>query len=330
MKNVAEGTYSPSLSTWSMVPQKGGTEHSFSNSSSQQNESADVCEKGTQTNTADDEAILQSVSSSTQYGWQDHFVVIEGEMVSRPKVSTTKTGGTSLPLDDDEEFTRMMLLEEQVEQLKEYDIPALRKQLQDANIDLNKWKERALAAEKKARLFEKFTTRVRHLHSSLVTESSQQSGDDESAVREGRDAEGFYLVHSVRFNKSLETIKKGARTTEDQNSRGVEDDGGVVAAGTFDSLYPRMRTREEGSSSGDSKTTATGDALLSLHGMDGVMSPRDDEEELKIRHALVELWMAVQELLRMEDEETSSSSSSSSQHSSTCTEDETSLGDQYL
>ncbi|UKZ70894.1 uncharacterized protein TrAtP1_011865 [Trichoderma atroviride] len=242
----------------------------------------------------------------------------------------TPSNAIRRPTGTTKESARMILLETEIQQLKEFDMAALHQQLQDANGKLSKWKERALAAEKKARLFQKFTMRVRHLYGSPSNKGSCQSGDDGSAVREESDAQGSYLVHSVRLHKALEAIEKGVQATGYQESIGLGD-GDAIAAKIFQSLYPRMQTRDGppcgGSPSGGSKATATGDALL-LQSMDGVASPRDDEETLKLRLAMVELWMAVQELLRMEDEEassttsSSSTSSSSSQQSSTFTKNE--------
>lgn len=212
----------------------------------------------------------------------------------------------------------MILLETEIRQLKDFDMPALRQQLQDANGKLSKWKERALAAEKKARLFQKFTTRVRHVYGSRLNEGSCQGGDDGSVVKEGSDAQGSYLIHSVRLNKALEAIKNGVPATGYQESIGLGD-GDALAVKVFQSLYPGMHTRDGlpsgGSPSGSSKATTTGGALLS-QSMDGVASPRDDEETVRLRLGMVELWMAVQELLRMEDEEASSTTSSSSPSSS--------------
>ncbi|KAL7919758.1 hypothetical protein ACQKWADRAFT_315368 [Trichoderma austrokoningii] len=169
-------------------------------------------------------------------------------------------------------------------------IPALRQQLQDARQDLNRWKERSLAAERKARLFQKFTTRVRRLHGSLMTGGS-------AVVREESDAEGSYLVHSVRLKEALGGLERGDETSASM-------------------MY-----------GSPSETAAVADSALPVHGMDGVASPRDDEDLLKLRLAMVELWMVVQELLRLEDEEASSSSSpssssSSSQQLASFTEDE--------
>ncbi|KAM0461592.1 hypothetical protein ACHAPV_004300 [Trichoderma viride] len=307
---------------------------SGSNGSKQGDAFTDVCEKGTQTNTIEDEVASQSVSAFTQHDYMDHSAVMESELVSRPDSSSTKAENGSMTWDE-KESARMILLEAEIQQLKSSEISTLRQQLQDMNGNLNKWKERALAAERRAKLFQKFTTRVRHLYGSLLTGGSCQSGDDGLTVKEESDAEGSYLIRSVRFNKALEAIERGSQTTGDQESTYVGD-GDVIAMKIFQSLYPRMHTRDGspsgGSPTGCSKTTATGDALI-LQSMDGVASPRDDEETLKLRLGMVDLWMAVQELLRMEDEEasstTSSSSSSSFEQSSTFTNERSST-DAYL
>lgn len=339
IKDEVEAKYGSYPTTWTIALQTEDAEHlSGSNSSKQGGAFIDVSEKGTQTNMIEDELTSLSVSAPTQDGYMDHSAVTESELVSRPDGSSTKAENDSMT-GDEKESARMILLEAEIQQLKESDIPALHQQLRDTSGNLNKWKERALAAEKKARLFQKFTTRVRHLYGSLLTETSRQSGDDELAVKEESDAQGSYLIHSVRFERALEAIERGTQATGDQESTDLRD-GDAIAVKIFQSLYPRMHARNGspgGSPSGGSMATATGDALLLQQSMDGVASPRDDEETLKLRLGMVELWMVVQELLQMEEEEASSTSSSSSsssssafQQSSDLTQNERSSTDAFL
>jgi hypothetical protein len=338
IKDVAEAKDSSSSNTWSIAPQTDDAEHLLGrNGSQERGASIDVCDKGTQTDIIEDEVTSHLVSSSAQGNSLNHSAVVESELVSRLDGSSTKAENGSVTLGE-QESAEMKQLKMEIHHLKESDIPELCQQLQDVKRDLDKWKERALVAENKAKLFQKFTTRVKRLHGSLSSEGSRQSGDVGFAVKEESDAEGSYLIHSVRFKNALEAIERGTQATGDQESTDMGD-GDVIAAKIFQSLCPRMHTRDGSPSSespsGGSETTAMDDGLP-LHGMDGVASPRDDEELLKLRLGMVELWMVVQELLRVEEEEASSSSSSpsssssSSQQLSPLTGDENFLEDAFL
>lgn len=175
-------------------------------------------------------------------------------------------------------------LKSRMQQLDEGEAAALRDQLREANRDMQKWREKAEAAEKKARMFQKFTTRVRSIHGSLVTDGSRQSGDElcdevvSVSGRRHRDSEGSYQIHRVRFSKSIEAMGREAG--------GVSDNGGVIPEEVHDTQ------------SKDELPVGASD----LYGMDGVMSPRGGGK-LDFGPAAIELWIAAQELLLEEAEE---------------------------
>ncbi|KAM0264238.1 hypothetical protein ACHAQJ_000725 [Trichoderma viride] len=310
LKDVADEKYSPSSNTWSMVNKQDDTQDSCGGSR-QRVASIDVYERGTQTEVVDDAAMPASVSADMRDGCRDRSTMTDGEVFSIVR-SCTGMEDIRSRLEELEQLLDMKSAEAtqlklQVQQLEEYDVLTLRDQVKAANRDLQKWRERAQVAEKKAKMFQKFTTRIRSIHGSLMTESSQQGGDDlcgEMVAKEGRDAEGSYQVHRVRFAKGSEATERS----------GDMEERSIVSVKMQDCLHHKQSKDE---SSWDGSRAAPGD----LHGMDGVASPKE-EGKLDFGLAAVELWIAAQELLLMEDEE-------ASQQSSTCT-DESPLEDQYI
>jgi hypothetical protein len=282
-----------------------------------------MCERGTQTEVIDDEAMLNSMSSATHYGQLDHSTMTDSEVLSHDS-PCTEPDDIHSRLQELEQLlkiksTEAAQLKLRAQELGEYDISTLRDQVNVANRDMQNWRERAEIAERKAKMFQKFTTRIRSIHSSLLTEGSQLGGDDfcdEVVAKEGRDAEGSYQVHRVRFTKSSEAIGRGGADGIVDEKRGDMGNGSVVSVKMQDYLHHKQSKDEL--SSDESGAAAPGD----LHGMDGVASPKE-EGKFDFGLAAVELWIAAQELLLMEDEE-------ASQQLSTSTSDESSSEDQYI
>ncbi|KAL6831409.1 hypothetical protein J3E69DRAFT_364293 [Trichoderma sp. SZMC 28015] len=179
------------------------------------------------------------------------------------------------------EVTQLQL---RVQQLEESHPASLSEQLREASTEIQKWREKAEAAERKAARFQRFTTRIRSIHSSLaMAEGSRQSGDDEVISLEGRDAEGSYRATRVRFTKSLGS-----------EASGIPRFDGVVQ----DDLNE---------SKSDEETTSTdglGRHHRDFHGLDGVTSPR----MVDFGSAAVAMWIAAQEYLEMEEGEASGDS----------------------
>ncbi|KAK4075675.1 hypothetical protein Trihar35433_2235 [Trichoderma harzianum] len=182
------------------------------------------------------------------------------------------------------EVTQLQL---RVQQLEESHPASLSEQLREASTEIQKWREKAEAAERKAARFQRFTTRIRSIHSSLaMAEGSRQSGDDEVISLEGRDAEGSYRATRVRFTKSLGS-----------EASGVARFDGVVAEDVQDDLHESKSDEEAPSMNG------LGQHHRDFHGLDGVTSPR----MVDFGSAAVAMWIAAQEYLEMEEGEASGS-----------------------
>ncbi|KAL6876232.1 hypothetical protein HDV57DRAFT_156662 [Trichoderma longibrachiatum] len=203
---------------------------------------------------------------------------------------------------------RVMLLEE-----TDTDTAALHQQLDVAVREAQRWREKAEAAESKARIFEKFTSRIRSIHSSLaVGEGSRVSGDaNEMVSTQGKDAEGSYRAYRVRFSGlgdgagSLTItgnedgpVAGGSTGTEGEIVADEVDDGGELTS-------PSTATPWS-SEQGAPYPTAPG--LPALQSLDGVTSPAATagQGSMDFSSAAMAMWVATQELLMMEDEEAAS------------------------
>ncbi|PTB78850.1 hypothetical protein M440DRAFT_1328145 [Trichoderma longibrachiatum ATCC 18648] len=188
---------------------------------------------------------------------------------------------------------RVMLLEE-----TDTDTAALRQQLDVAVREAQRWREKAEAAESKARIFEKFTSRIRSIHSSLaVGEGSRVSGDaNELVSTQGKDAEGSYRAYRVRFSDG--PVAGGSTGTEGEIVAEELDDGGELTS-------PSTATPWS-SEQGAPYPTAPG--LPALQSLDGVTSPAATagQGSMDFSSAAMAMWVATQELLMMEDEEAAS------------------------
>ncbi|KAL7785298.1 hypothetical protein V8C43DRAFT_325149 [Trichoderma afarasin] len=179
------------------------------------------------------------------------------------------------------EVTQLQL---RVQQLEESHPASLSEQLREASTEIQKWREKAEAAERKAARFQRFTTRIRSIHSSLaMAEGSRQSGDDEVISLEGRDAEGSYRATRVRFTKSLGS-----------EASGIPRFDGVVQDDLIESKSDEETTSTDG----------LGRHHRDFHGLDGVTSPR----MVDFGSAAVAMWIAAQEYLEMEEGEASGDS----------------------
>lgn len=183
------------------------------------------------------------------------------------------------------EVTQLQL---RVQQLEESHPASLSEQLREASTEIQKWREKAEAAERKAARFQRFTTRIRSIHSSLaMAEGSRQSGDDEVISLEGRDAEGSYRATRVRFTKSLGS-----------EASGIARYDGVVAEEVQDQNDLHESKSDEETSSRDGSGQHR-----DFYGLDGVSSPR----MVDFGSAAVAMWIAAQEYLEMEESEASGS-----------------------
>ncbi|KAH0497724.1 hypothetical protein TgHK011_005010 [Trichoderma gracile] len=203
---------------------------------------------------------------------------------------------------------RVMLLEE-----TDTDTVALRQQLNVAVREAQRWREKAEAAESKARIFQKFTSRIRSIHSSLaVGEGSRISGDaNEMVSLEGKDAEGSFRAHRVRFSGLGDGAGSSSITSNDAGpvaDGSTETEGEIVAEEVDDGRELTSPSTATPLSSEQGAPYPVPSGLPALQSLDGVVSPvaAAGQGAMDFSSAAMAMWVATQELLMMEDEETSS------------------------
>ncbi|TFA98795.1 hypothetical protein CCMA1212_009347 [Trichoderma ghanense] len=205
---------------------------------------------------------------------------------------------------------RAMLLEE-----SDTDAAALRQQLDVAVREAQRWREKAEAAESKARIFQEFTRRIRSIHSSLaVGEGSRISGDVGEVVstEEDKDAQGSYRVHRVRFpmgpGDGAESFSITSNEAGPAAGGSTETEGEVAVEEVDDGRELTSTSTATPLSSEQGAPYPVPPGLPALPGLDGVVSPAAGEGRgtMDLSSATMAMWVATQELLMMEDEETSS------------------------
>ncbi|KAL7941810.1 hypothetical protein V8C42DRAFT_360513 [Trichoderma barbatum] len=247
-------------------------------------------ERGTQTDGIGDGAIPSLTSDIARYDCQDGMYMTAEEALSYDR-SNTGTEDTH----DRLQALRLLLgtksseaaqLKLRVQMLEESDPTSLREELDAATQEIEKWKEKAEAAERKALRFQRFTTRIRSIRSSLaMAEGSRQSGDDEVVSVEGRDAEGCFRACRVRFKRSL-----GSESVGEGIAEGMRD-------GVHDDDYNNSDKSEE------EQPLSSNGTDRDVRGLDGVASPVGERGGMDFSSAAVAMWIAAQEFLSMEDDE---------------------------
>ncbi|PNY29307.1 Rho-GTPase-activating protein 6 [Tolypocladium capitatum] len=200
-------------------------------------------------------------------------------------------------------------LRRQLEAQEDTEVGTLSEQLRAANRDLCMWKERAESAEKRVKVFERFTTRLRTIRDNIFQERQRRTDEDASST-----------PTPTPTRRSASDDGDGARTADDEDSGGPglegrraasaqatggerSDDGtrtedaGVVAARLRKCLHGELQTATAHEGTLDSPPAV----LSSIMGGDGASSPRG-YEGMDIMGGAEKVWAVAVELLRMEDD----------------------------
>lgn len=139
------------------------------------------------------------------------------------------------------------------------------------------WKERAEAAERRIKVFERFTTRLRGIQeAATVTERHEISGN------------AFDTGHEDDSGEGRDLLERSATRYESDGSRRTED-AGVVTARIRKCLH------------GPGKTDGAPDSPPLSEARRAETVP--DRAAKDINQSAVEIWMAAQELLHLEEEQ---------------------------
>ncbi|VUC24681.1 unnamed protein product [Clonostachys rosea] len=234
---------------------------------------------------------------------------VQTESLSVPIISTPiqRTGSTSLLHSQLRSLQRQLQakveessqLRRQLEAQENFDVGTLSEQLREAKRELLMWKERAEAAERRVKVFEKFTSKLKGIRQAAAaadekTHQGEQLDDDAFGERE--DSSDNEKVadqdHHVRF---LEGYHVKDRQGSDDSGR--TEDAGVITArirrclhGGQESLHTHDGTVDQIYGTVDG---ASADEAGSL------MRTRPANRDMRLE--ALDIWMAAQELLEMED-----------------------------
>lgn len=198
-------------------------------------------------------------------------------------------------------------LRRQLEAQEDTEVGTLSEQLRAAHRDLSMWKERAESAEKRVKVFERFTTRLRTIRDALFHERQRRTDEyvpstptptRHSASEDGDEARTADDKDSGRPGLTGRRAASGPTTGgERSDDSGKTEDAGVVAARIRKCLHRQLQTAATHHRALDRPA----DELTGITGGDGASSPRE-YEGMDIMGGAEKVWAIIVELLRMEDD----------------------------
>ncbi|KAF4991717.1 hypothetical protein FDECE_13948 [Fusarium decemcellulare] len=238
--------------------------------------------------------IRPSSSSSNAPQEVDLFPMVPTSVptpIPRPGSTTTLHAQIrSLQRQLDLKTEEIVHLRRQLEVQEDADIGTLSQQLREAKREAQMWKDRAEAAERRIKVFERFTARLRGIREAAVV-----------ADRQDLDEETYELLHQDEFeqHKTGPNVRKGGSgllgsTTVgyESDTSGRTEDAGVVTARIRKCLH------------GAGKTDGPPDSppLAFSQGARRAQNAGLDERPARdISQSAVEIWMAAQELLHLDE-----------------------------
>lgn len=198
-------------------------------------------------------------------------------LISRPGSATTLLAQIrTLQRQLHQKTEETLHLRRQLEVQEDADVGTLSQQLREAKREAQMWKERAEAAERRIKVFERFTARLRGIQeAATVTEPHDLSDDTFDTGHEDESREG-------------QTLGRRATRYESDGSRRTED-AGVVTARIRKCLHGPGKTDGAPDSPPLSETRRAQNA--------------SNRAVKDINQSAVEIWMAAQELLHLEEEQ---------------------------
>ncbi|KAK7209532.1 hypothetical protein V2G26_016710 [Clonostachys chloroleuca] len=233
---------------------------------------------------------------------------IQTESLSVPFSSTPiqRTGSTSLLHSQIRSLQRQLQakveessqLRRQLEAQENFDVGTLSEQLREAKRELQMWKERAEAAERRVKVFEKFTSKLKGIRQAAAaadekTYQGEQLDEDVFSDREDSNDNGKTdRDQHVRFLEGYQV-----KDREGSDDSGRTEDAGVVTArirrclhGGQESLHTHDGTVDQVYSTVGGKST------------DKAVSPtRTRLAKRDMRLEALDIWMAAQEFLELEE-----------------------------
>ncbi|KPM40770.1 hypothetical protein AK830_g5774 [Neonectria ditissima] len=219
---------------------------------------------------------------------------------SRPRSTTLLHAQIrSLQRQLDSRTEEAAMLRRQLEAQQNADVGTLSQQLREAKKEAQTWRERAEAAERRVKVFERFTARLRGLRGAAIAvdrQSDESSPTSDSTVHDGANGSRHDDGQTFSQNQQL-TLSKTRQRSEAQESdtSGRTEDVGVITARIRKCLHGR-----------EGRTDRATDSPPVLPYFQDLLDGADDgkPQDARMRgpsQSAVEIWMAAQELFCLDD-----------------------------
>lgn len=226
------------------------------------------------------------------------------QMLSENPVLTPRPSSTTLlhaqirklQLQLDSKTEETAQLRRQLEAQEGIDIGTLSEQLREAKREASMWKERAEAAERRVQVFEKFTAKLRGIRQAAAV-ADQQDRDEgalsDVASPDSSTDENVSPAQHIRFAQGKKVVGRGMENCGSGESARTEDAGMVTA---------RIRKCLHGDGADDTPDASHHD-LRKSWSTDTGRRHISGASLRNISDNAVEIWMAAQELLSLDDED---------------------------
>ena len=188
-------------------------------------------------------------------------------------------------------------LRRQLEAQEDSDVGTLSEQLREAKRETQMWKDRAESAERRVKVFERFTARLKGIRAAAAAATETENSNDGLGSRRlsddsDRTQDSGDAADQSPTDKQHARIVKGRGTTED-NAKS-DDSGHTEDAGTVTARIRKCLHGSGGQEAGATSDGALDDRLAAEPPLlrDPSKSPSRD-----VSMGAMEIWMAAQELL---------------------------------
>lgn len=179
-------------------------------------------------------------------------------------------------------------LRRQLEAQKDSDIGTVSEQLRQATRDVAMWKDRAETAERRVKVFEKFTVKLKEIRDAIA-DTRPHIGVDEDGGTSGQPSHQKH--DSFDTTKAIEALRLVKEQDEKSNATEVEDTS-VVAA--------KLKKRFHGLSA-TQDGTADSDLVSTIDNCQGHQSPCNCLAT-RLRQSSEQIWAAAEKLLQLRED----------------------------
>ncbi|KAH7136429.1 hypothetical protein EDB81DRAFT_656965 [Dactylonectria macrodidyma] len=186
-------------------------------------------------------------------------------------------------------------LRRQLEVQENADVGTMSQQLRQAMKEAQMWKERAEAAERRVKVFERFTARLRGMREAAAIMDRRSNALDSrsgSAAHDGDNDGGrsFYQKQQLASGGS-QRIGRRSSNGDESDTSGRTEDAGVITARIRKCLHGGAGQLD------GSLDSTTGSDLLCLKGLTNEVKDIARKDRMQeLNHSAVEIWMAAVEL----------------------------------